>query len=549
MLNDLSKKIIVIFFCGLLLCSTQACAACTAVYVGSDVSTDGSAMIARSNDIQKVWPNYIEVIPAVENEPGRFMPVSRDGNTTTEIPATTYKYTSTPFMNSTTDDNKLARDATACTNEYGVAMTMSVTAFPNNASLQADPLVKDGLSEDAAVDLVVCQSKTAREAVEVLCKIMDEYGSSECNIALIADQNEVWYVEMYTGHQYAAVKLPSDKVSVFGNEYTLEYLSDYEDSITSKDLISLAEKNNFAVYGKNNEINLFDTYSGKELAMDYSHTRTWIGHQILAPSKYSADYDLNAKYPLCFTPDEKVSLEDVCHLMRNRYEGTKYSPDETGRIDMRVIGSDTTLSAHVLQVYPDLPAEMSCVSWVSCGPPAYGVFVPVSNDCESISEAYGANQPAKDKDVFDTENYPYYTFKEINTRCMGPDNYKVYGEPVQAYWSEAEHNMFSGMSKVIAEAEKINDTNARADYITSYCNEMQSNAFNDSKEILSDVMWAQNENSNTFKIARNPETFQLTGEEIVLPPMNVSVNASKYQDVPQAPDDGFQISSIFNIFK
>ena len=47
---------------------------------------------------------------------------------------------------------------------------------------------------------------------------------------------------MYTGHQYAAVKLPKDKVAVFGNEYSLEYLSDYEENITSKDLISLAEE-------------------------------------------------------------------------------------------------------------------------------------------------------------------------------------------------------------------------------------------------------------------------------------------------------------------
>ncbi|MBO5521782.1 MAG: C69 family dipeptidase [Eubacterium sp.] len=84
----------------------------------------------------------------------------------------------------------------------------------------------------AAVDLIVCQSATAREGVEKLAQILDTYGSSECNIAFIADQKEAWYVEMYTGHQYAAVLLPRDKVSVFGNEFTLEKLSEYEDSIT-----------------------------------------------------------------------------------------------------------------------------------------------------------------------------------------------------------------------------------------------------------------------------------------------------------------------------
>ena len=474
--------------CVLLLCSIQACMACTAVYVGSDVSDDGSIIVARSNDYAQVWGNHITVTPRVENESCRSMPVSVDGNITTEIPATTYKYTATPYMDSAVALNKEAvYDAAACTNEYGVIMTMSVTAYPNKAALEADPLVNSGICEDAAVDLVICQSKTAREAVDVLLGIIDKYGSSESNIAIIADQNEAWYVEMYTGYQYAAVKLPADKVSVFGNEYSLEYLSDFDEFITSKELITLAEENGFAVYGKNDEINLFETYSGNQMAKDSRHMRTWIGHQILAPSKFSADYNIGDMYPLCFTPDRKVSVQDVCQILRNRYEGTKYSPDETGRTDVRVIGIDSSLSAHVMQVFPNLPAEISCVSWVSCGPPVYGVFVPVSNDCINVSEAYGANQPAEDKEVFDTDKYPYYVFKELCTRCMGPDTYKIYGQPVQEYWYNLESDMFAEFSEILSKAAKMEDSNARAIYITSYCNEVQTQAFEDGKRLLKDV--------------------------------------------------------------
>lgn len=141
----------------------QASAACTAVYVGKDVSDDGSIIFARSNDFQKVWGNHITVNPRVENEPGRFMPVSEDKKVTTEIPPTTYKYTATPYMDSTTAYNNMSHDAATCSNEYGVAMTMSVTAFPNEDALKADPLIEEGIAEDTATDLVVCQSKTARE--------------------------------------------------------------------------------------------------------------------------------------------------------------------------------------------------------------------------------------------------------------------------------------------------------------------------------------------------------------------------------------------------
>ncbi len=174
------------------------------------------------------------------------------------------------------------------------------------------------------------------QGMQVLASLLDQYGSSEVNIALIADQREAWYMEMYNGHQYAAVKLPEDAVCAFGNEFSLEYLSDYEESILSPALLSLPEENGFAVYGENGELNLLATYSGQEVVTDYSHLRTWSGHRLLASSAYG-DYEKTAVYPLCFTPDGKVSLQDVMEIMRDRYEGTEYSPDETGRTDMRVM--------------------------------------------------------------------------------------------------------------------------------------------------------------------------------------------------------------------
>ena len=100
---------------------------------------------------------------------------------------------------------------------------------------------------------------------------------------------------MYNGHQYAAVKLPEDRVCVFGNEFSLEYLSDYEDCIVSPELESLAEENGFAVYGRENELNLLASYSGDEVVTNYSHMRTWMGHKVLSPDDYGAYYK-NEKY-------------------------------------------------------------------------------------------------------------------------------------------------------------------------------------------------------------------------------------------------------------
>ena len=526
----------------MILCFGIVCSAgsfaCTGVYVGTEVSTDGTVIIARSSDFQNVWGNHVTVTPRVEGKPGRTMPLSDDGEVQIEIPQTTYHYTATPFFASTMEKFGLMNDATASSNEYGVAMTMAVTAFANLAALEADPYIEKGLTENTAADLVICQSKTAREAVEVLLGIIDEYGSSESNIALIADQKEAWYVEMYGGHQYAAVKLPADKVCVFGNEYSLEYLSDYEDSIVSADLLTLPEEKGFAVYGKGkkaDELNLFATYSGKEMNTNYCHMRTWIGHQILAPSRFHEDYDIEAMYPLCFTPDKKVSIADVCNIMRNRFEGTKYDPDKTGRIDMRVIGTDTALSVHALQVYPDLPAEMACVTWESTGPAIYGVFVPVSNAMTSISSAYGKDQPASEAGVFDSENYPYYAFKDLSTRCVGPDNYKTYGAPVKKYWHAAEKGMFAAVPKVLEGAAELHAAGKEAEaseYITGYCNAVQDHAFTDAVQLLNDVTWTESADSNTMKLMRNPETHQTLNKERVLDPMEVSLDPSEYEVVP-----------------
>ena len=214
--------------------------ACTGVYIGREATTDGSVIIARSNDTQGNFPQRMTVVPRIEQDQDRQMPVDNEHSSFFDLPNTTFKYIGTPFMASAQLENGTGMDDAVCINEYGVAMTMSVTAFSNKAAMAADPWIAHGITETTMNQLVLAVSRSAREAVQKLSQLIDQYGSSETNIALIIDQKEAWYVEMYTGHQYAAVKLPEDKVSVLGNEFNLEYLSDYADCITSENLEKLA---------------------------------------------------------------------------------------------------------------------------------------------------------------------------------------------------------------------------------------------------------------------------------------------------------------------
>ncbi len=46
---------------------------------------------------------------------------------------------------------------------------------------------------------------------------------------------------------------------------------------------------------------------------------------------------------------------------------------------------------------------------------------------------------------------------------------------------------------------------------------------------------------------RNPETHEMTGEKVEIPPINISLNASKYNNLPELPSsDGFSLNFLFS---
>lgn len=119
----------------------------------------------------------------------------------------------------------------------------------------------------------------------------------------------------------------------------------------------------------------------------------------------------------------------------------------------------------------DFPAEMSCISRVSSGPPVYGVFVLISNGCINVSDAYGANLLQRTKKCL----------IQINTSVMSS---KIFAHAVWAgqlhnLWKGraglltwCERQMFDGLGKVIVQVAKRRTRMLGQIYITSYCNDM-----------------------------------------------------------------------------
>lgn len=337
-------RILAAVLVGTMLLSTSALA-CTGVYVGKDVSDQGTYIIARSEDqAQSDYNKMFMVQPRVENVPGR---VILDTATGFEIPLpdTTYKYTYVPDYTRGEDGMYPG----SCTNEYGVSITGTVSTSTCDAWREADPFIEPGLREAILAAAVAAVSTTAREAVDVLLEYVDTYGSEEGNTVMINDQDEAWIVEIYSGHHYCAMKMPDDKVAVYGNQNMIGLVDPSatpEDGyIYSDGLFELIDELGLAV--KEGDLYHLAKCVSNNTRSDSSNMRNWGGMKLLAPSLVG-EYDTNEFYPLFYSPDEKVSVLDVMDIYRNRYEGTELDVNLPGNEGNRVIGTPNSSQIHIL---------------------------------------------------------------------------------------------------------------------------------------------------------------------------------------------------------
>ena len=89
------------------------------------------------------------------------------------------------------------------------------------------------------------RAKTAREAMEIAAKLLDEYGyfGSARNYT-VADKNEAWCLNVVKGHHYVAKRIPDDKVMLISNMLAIRHvdINVHEIVIAPADLIEYAIK-------------------------------------------------------------------------------------------------------------------------------------------------------------------------------------------------------------------------------------------------------------------------------------------------------------------
>lgn len=417
--------------------------ACSAFIVGKDLTADGSTLFGRTEDYPyapdggRHNQNYV-VVPAKTYKDGDKIEDESNGFTYPHL-ANEMKYTA--VYDSDRDNGSNGNFAAHGFNELGVAMTATVSATPNDKVLKEDPLVKDGLPEASLVDLALPRAKTAREVIETVAKVLDEKGSAEGNIIVAADKNELWYMEILSGHQYVAIKFPTNKYAVFANTYYLGHvdLNDKENVIASKDVEEVAKKADNYKTDKDGNFMIAKSY-GPDKYMERNRSRTYAGIKWMDPQA-KVNYDDEAfdllREPT--DPNKKYTVHDVIAEQRNRFEHLpEYKADDLVEVGKKIdgnvykyaLGNENVIDAHVYQIKPNLPNAFGGVMWLGLAQSRNTPYVPFYGNVEDTYEAF-KNRSTK----YDGKSW-YWTVWHIDQMVMKYP--EIFGNSIQEKWKEKE---------------------------------------------------------------------------------------------------------------
>ena len=377
-----------------LLLIAQPVEACTGFIIGKKLTADGSTLVGRTEDLEPNHNKNFVVRERVYNKKGAIFEDAANGFQY-PLPEISYKYTAVPDV--TPDQGILTKQDST---NMGFPFLPLYLLQQMTRSKKVDPYVKDGLAESGLTSIVLPSVKTAREGVELIAKIVEEKGAAEGNIVTIADKEGVWYMEILSGHQYAAILFPEDRFAVFPNTFFLGHvdLSDTERTIASKDLEKVAKEANSykEVDGK---FHVSQSYNPPLQEADRS--RVWSGIKSLDPSS-PVKYD-DASFDLLHTTDRKLTLRDAMNLQRNRLEGTKYKPQDQMELDGKgipkkgefdavykyPISNPNVMEAHIFQLKDDVPASAGGgTMWLSMGSPRNAPYLPYYGNILNTYQAY-----------------------------------------------------------------------------------------------------------------------------------------------------------------
>ncbi|MGY0179693.1 C69 family dipeptidase [Lactococcus garvieae] len=363
---------------------TRKQGSCTTILVGKKASIDGSTLIARNDDGHEALDPQRFVVVQPDEQPRHYKAVL--SALELDLPENPMRYTATPNAVLTS-----GTWAAAGINAANVAMSATETITTNPRILGLDPYNEEsGMGEEDYVTLVLPYIHSAREGVERLGALLDQYGTYEPNGIAFADKEEVWWLETIGGHHWAAVRIPDDSYVVAPNRLNIDHFDfESEDTLCSKDLKALIDENHlnpdFEGY---NLRHIFGSSSVKDSV--YNNPRTWYGQNALGTP---SDDPQNPELPFICKATRKISVEDMKFVLSSHFENTEFDTYGTTNTPeqaqlFRPIGINRNHSVHILQIRNHVDEKLAGIQWLAFGANTFNHVVPFYTNVEDTPACY-----------------------------------------------------------------------------------------------------------------------------------------------------------------
>lgn len=405
-------------FLSLLLCTGVINAlACTNFIVGKKASADGSVMCTYSADDYGMFLGLCHY-PAGKHAKGEMLQIY-DWDTKEyhgQIPQAAETY-----------------NVIGNINEYQV--TIGETTFGGREEMVDTTGILD---YGSLIYIALQRSKTAREAISVMTRLVETYGfCSEGETFTICDPNEAWIMEMMgkgpgsKGVVWVAVRIPDDAICAHANQSRIRTFDqkDKKNVMFSKDCIKFARSKGWFT-GKDKDFSFCDVYAAPTFSGRRAcEARVWsFFNRFGDMDKYLPYVEGKVKdaepMPLWIVPNKKVSLQDLEASMRDHYEGTPfdlgndlgqgvwempYRPtplsfkvDGKAYFNERPVSTQQTTFSYVSQMRSWLPRQIGGVLWFGNDDGNMVAYTPIY--CGNTVQPECYNTPGADAVTFSDKN-------------------------------------------------------------------------------------------------------------------------------------------------
>lgn len=541
-----------LLFCTMLAAtSVLASWACTNIIVGKKASVDGSVLVSYSADSYGCYGVMQHFAPGCHPQ-GSVRPV--------------YDWETNAYKG-TIPEAPVTYNVVGNMNEHQV--TIAETTFGGREEL----VDTAGLLDYGSLIYIALQrSRTAREAIDVMTSLVEEYGyCSEGETFTLADPQEAWIMEMVgkgpgvKGAVWVAVRIPDDCVCAHANQSRIHRFMHYDkkECLFAKDVVSFARSKGL-YKGKDKDFDFAATYC----PIDFSgaracEARVWGFYRLCVDGmdryfEYASGKDLTATpMDLFYRPNKQLSVQDVQAAMRDQYEGTPldmthdagagvyqspYRPrplfwEHEGKkyFNERPIGTQQSSFTFVAQMRASLPDAIGGVLWFANDDSKTSAYTPVYCCVDTIPACY---TKTSGDDVS-------FSFKSAFWMCNWVANmvyprFSLLYPDLEKRRTALEKSFFNQQQEVEAKALQLygQDSKKAVAYLTDYSTAMADRMMEEWMQLAQFLIVKYNDN------VVKPETdgvFLRTKDGLGAKVQSVGYPKATYERIIKETDDRFLV--------